>query len=63
MIVKQKKIQSYLLDMTEDEKDTIIALVNEKVEQLGVDTPPDLLSLKTKLSVEEKIVYGKKTKE
>lgn len=60
MTVKQKKIPMYSLEMTEEEKVALIALVNEKKLALGMECPFVIHSLVNKLSVEEKIVYGKK---
>lgn len=46
--------------MTEEEKNDLVTIVNEKASALGESCPITIRSLVNKLATEEKPVYGKK---
>jgi hypothetical protein len=69
MIKKFKKVASYILELTEEEKDALVLLVKhasgDQVDSQELNSLDDSVveSLNKKLSTEEKMVYGKKGEE
>lgn len=64
MIKKYKKVASYILELTEEEKVALLKLVNATIVDTNVtEGKAELQSVSAKMSVEEKMVYGKKDEE